>query len=99
MTNLFAVAKIPSDNQIRKLLDPISPTHFQADFAWIHQELRKSGHLQAFADYQGMYLIIFDGVVFHSSEKLSCEHCTHRQDRSGTTRYLVLRAGNLCLIS
>ena len=87
VSNLFAVEKIPSDNQIRKLLDPITPAHFQADFAWIHQELGHRGQLQAFADYQGTYLIAFDGVVFHSSEKISCDHCTHRQDRNGTTHY------------
>ena len=87
VTNLFEVEKIPSDNQIRKLLDPITPEQFQADFAWIHQELGKTGQLQAFADYQGTYLIAFDGLVFHSSEKISCNHCTHRQDRNGTTHY------------
>lgn len=87
VTTLFAVDKIPSDNQIRALLDPITPSHFQANFAWIHQELGQSGQLQRFADYQGTYLITFDGVVFHSSEKIHCDRCSHRQDRNGTTHY------------
>jgi hypothetical protein len=84
---LFGVAKIPSDNQIRNLLDPITPDHFQADFAWIHGELDQGHCLAPFADYKGTYLITFDGVVFHSSEKIHCENCTHRQDRNDTTHY------------
>jgi hypothetical protein len=84
---LFGVAKIPSDNQIRNLLDPVTPDHFQADFAWIHDELDQNNRLAAFADYKGTCLITFDGVVFHSSEKIHCKNCTHRQDRNGTIHY------------
>ena len=36
---LFGIAKIPSDNQLRNLLDPITPDHFQADFDWIVDDL------------------------------------------------------------
>ena len=84
---LFGVSQIPSDNQIRNLLDPVTPDHFWADFRWIHQELEQSGSLAAFQDYKSTYLIPFDGVVFHSSEKIHCDNCSHRQDRNGTTHY------------
>ena len=87
VATLFGVAKIPSDNQIRNLLDPIRPNHFHADFEWVHDELAQSGRLAAFADYQGTYLMTFDGVVFHSSEKIHCQNCSHRQDRNGTVHY------------
>jgi hypothetical protein len=84
---LFGVSRIPSDNQIRNLLDPVTPDHFHADFIWMHQELEQSGSLAAFADYKSTYLIPFDGVVFHSSEKIHCDNCSRRQDRNGTTHY------------
>lgn len=84
---LFGVSKIPSDNQIRNLLDPVTPDHFHADFIWMHQELEQSGCLAAFQDYKSTYLIPFDGVVFHSSEKIHCDNCSTRQDRNGTTHY------------
>jgi hypothetical protein len=87
VATLFGVTKIPSDNQIRNLLDPISPDHFQADFEWVHEKLARSGRLAAFVDYQGTYLLAFDGVVFHSSEKIHCANCCHRQDRQGTPHY------------
>ena len=63
VVTLFGASKIPSDNQIRNLLDPVSPDHFQADFAWVHEELAQSGRLAAFQDYQSTYLLAFDAVV------------------------------------
>lgn len=84
---LFGVSKIPSDNQIRNLLDPVTPDHFHGDFFWVHEELRQSDCLAAFQDYKSTYLIPFDGVVFHSSEKIHCDNCSTRQDRNGTTHY------------
>lgn len=87
VATLFGVENIPSDNQIRNLLDPITPDHFHADFAWVIEELERSGQLASFQAYAGTYLIAFDGVVFHSSEKIHCENCTTRQDRSGVTHY------------
>ena len=87
VSSLFGVQKIPSDNQVRNLLDPVTPDHFQPNFWWVHQELAESGALGVFQDYQSTYLVIFDGVVFHSSEKIHCQNCSHRQDSTGTEHY------------
>jgi hypothetical protein len=87
VASLFEVAKIPSDNQIRNLLDPITPEYFQADFKWVLENLAQNGCFAPFEDYQNTYLVALDGVGFHSSEKIHCENCTHRQDRAGTIHY------------
>lgn len=87
VATLFGAEKIPSDVQIRNLLDPISPDQFHADFDWVIDELDQSGHLTSFQTYAGTYAIAFDGVVFHSSEKIHCPQCSQRQDRSGVTHY------------
>ena len=87
VTRLFGVEQIPSDAQIRNLLDPILPEAFHGDFNWIQDELEKSGHLNEFKGYGETYAIAFDGVSFHSSDKIDCANCTHRRDRSGETHY------------
>ena len=87
VTRLFGAGEIPSDAQIRNLLDPISPTAFHTDFDWILDELEKSGHLSRFKNYDGTIAIAFDGVSFQSSENIHCDNCTHRRDRSGDTHY------------
>ena len=38
---LFGLEKIPTDNQIRNLLDPITPDHFHDDFEWVIDELER----------------------------------------------------------
>ena len=70
VAQLFGVGKIPSDAQIRNLLDPISPTAFHADFDWILDQLEKGGHLSRFKGYEGTVAIAFDGVSFQSSENI-----------------------------
>lgn len=87
VATLFGVEKIPSDVQIRNLLDPISPDQFHAEFDWVIDELEQSGHLTSFQTYAGTYAIAFDGVVFHSSERIHCDQCSQRQDRNGVTHY------------
>ncbi len=57
--SLFKVEQIPSDNQIRNLLDPIAPEHFQAEFEWVQQELQHPNHLAGFA---GVLALILLGV-------------------------------------
>jgi hypothetical protein len=84
---LFHVEKIPSDNQIRNLLDPVTPEHFHHDFEQVVDALEDSNRLAAFQDYKSNYLIAFDGVYYHSSEKIFCANCSHRKDRTGTVHH------------
>ena len=86
-TNLFGIRKLPSDAQIRNLLDPITPDHFHGEFNWLHEQLETSGEMASFADYQGLQLVAFDGTDYHSSKKIGCANCTKRKDRAGTTHF------------
>lgn len=78
---------IPSDEQIRNLLKPISPDHFHRNFDWLLDELAQHGQLAPFQNALGTYAITFDGVVFHSSESIHCDHCSQRRDRNGDVHY------------
>jgi hypothetical protein len=46
--SLFQLEKIPCDNQIRSLLDPITPRHLYLLFDEILSALDQSGHLEPF---------------------------------------------------
>ena len=87
VTRLFGAEQIPSDVQVRNLLDAVSPSEFHADFDWVLDELEKSGHLSDFKSYEGTLAIAFDGVNYHSSEKIYCANCNQRRDRSAETHY------------
>jgi hypothetical protein len=85
--SLFQVEKIPSDPQIRNLLDPLSPAEFQEDFWYIIDELKAKKQLEQYQNEMGTYAIALDGVAFFSSEKISCSKCLKREDRNGTEHY------------
>ena len=85
--SLFQLEKIPSDTQIRNLLDPITPDYFHSEYQWVLAELEKSGRLEDFRDHQNTLLVALDGLTYHSSPTIHCSECLQRQDSQGTLHY------------
>ena len=84
---LFQIEQLPSDPQIRNLLDPLPPAYFQSDFWFVLDELKAQGALASFRSDLNTYLIALDGVMYFSSEKISCPECSRRQDRQGVEHF------------
>jgi hypothetical protein len=83
---LFGVHAIPSDNQIRNLLDPIEPQAVGALFWDVYEQLEREGLL---AEHRGIHnnlLCGMDGTQYFSSTRICCEHCTQRE-RDGKSYY------------
>lgn len=87
LQTLFEVKSVPSDNQIRNLLDQIPATEFAPQFEWIWKELSRLGGLEMYKTSLNTQLIALDGMVYHSSTEISCACCSTRQDRSGIRHY------------
>ena len=87
LQNLFEVDNIPSDNQIRALLDRIAPSNFAPQYEWIWKELDRLGGLKGYQTSLKTRLIALDGMVYHSSTEISCDCCSTRRDRKGVTHY------------
>lgn len=85
--SLFQIDEIPSDPQIRNLLDPLSAKYFQTDFWFLLDGLRDQQYLLQFLNDLNTYAIALDGVSFFSSENISCPKCLKREDRNGTTHF------------
>ena len=85
--SLFQVEEIPSDPQIRNLVDPLSNEDFQEDFWFLLEALKEPQRLLQFRNDLKTYAIALDGVNFFSSEKISCPKCLKREDRSGTEHF------------
>ena len=84
---LFGLDKIPSDNHVRTLLDPVSPDHFHPVFAEVVTELERSGGLEAFRQLGGHVLIALDGTEYHVSGKVHCQHCSTRKRGQDKTEH------------
>ena len=83
--SLFGVHQIPSDNQIRNLLDPVPPETLFPLMATISDELYRDGYLDSFRSINHTFLIALDGTDFFSSEKISCPCCTQSKLKNGRT--------------
>jgi hypothetical protein len=86
--SLFGIAKIPSDNHIRDMLDPASPALLQPVFAeTLNQLQRVDGGLDVFRRLGGHLLIALDGSQYFGSRKVHCPNCSTRLHGKGGTEY------------
>jgi hypothetical protein len=82
--SLFGIAKIPSDNHIRDMLDPAAPALLGPVFAETIEQLRQiDGGLDMVRQLDGRVLIALDGTEYHCSQKIHCRHCSTRARGNG----------------
>ena len=84
---LFDVAQIPCDNQVRKLLDPLAPSHLDAVFLEVFEGLEQHRMLAHFRVLGDQLLVALDGTNYFSSQAIHCHHCLRRQLSNGHTLY------------
>ena len=73
---LFGMAKIPTDNDIRQMLDGASPAAFDGLF---HQAIAVAGPLEPFQCLGGRRLCALDGTEHFCSRNIHCERCLTRK--------------------
>ena len=84
---LFGMKKIPTDNYIRLMLDPVCPESLQPCFDQVIEQLRLRDGLKAFQRLGGRTLVALDGTEYFCSQKLSCPQCLTRKRANGKTEH------------
>jgi len=84
---LFGVHAIPTDNQIRSLLDATPPSALEPAYAFLFNALEQAGVVDAFRAVGGTLLVAFDGTEHFSPRAIHCECCSARRHASGKTTY------------
>jgi hypothetical protein len=84
--SLFGIEEIPSDPQIRNLLDPVPPEALSASFWEIFALLEEAGELQSYRTLNGQWLVSLDGTQYFASSKIHCKRCTVKV-RNGVESY------------
>lgn len=82
--SLFGVERIPSDPQIRNLLDPIAPAYLRPPFWAVLERLEAGGVLADYRSFSGGLLCSLDGTQYFSSTAIHCPQCTVIEQASGT---------------
>lgn len=104
--SLFGLSEIPSDNQIRNLLDPVSPEYVQPVYRQTFLALEQTGVLEKRRSFANQLLVAIDGTEYFSSKVIHCENCSHRELNNGKTNYfhsvltpVIVQPGNETVIS
>ncbi len=84
---LFGLRKIPTDNHIRSLLDPVAPSYVLPLFERVFNELDAAGQIDSFRMRNGELLIALDGTQYHHSESIHCKQCTVSEHQNGHISY------------
>lgn len=88
MKNLFGIGQIPSDTQLREILDPVDPQPLRSLFVDVFRQLQRGKALEPFVFYQGCYLLSVDGTGYFSSNKIHCPSCQEKLDKkTGAVTY------------
>jgi len=73
--SLFGVREIPTDGQIRNLLDPVDPLSLGEPFWEVLARLQARKQLEGYRGVGDTWLISLDGSVYFSSQKIHCDNC------------------------
>jgi hypothetical protein len=84
---IFGIEKISSDNQLRYILDPISPNYFAPVYLSLVQWLQERRKIEEFRSVNGNILIPLDGTGFFSSHEIYCSQCSVKEHKDGSRTY------------
>ena len=84
---LFGLHSLPSDNQIRNLLDPVSPEYLWPLYRQIFQALDQQAVLPGYRSFGQQLLVAIDGTTYFGSKKIHCPNCSQRVLSNGETQY------------
>ena len=84
---VFGLTDIPSDSQMRTILDPIDLSFLRNPFRSIFRLLQRSKDFEKMTFIDGHYLLSGDGTGFYSSNKVSSPACCEKKSTNGGTIY------------
>jgi len=84
---LFGIENIPQDSQLREVLDNIPSEQLAPVFKDFFSRLRRHKHLENYAILPNVLMCSIDGTQYYSSKKINCDHCLHKEHKTGEKTY------------
>jgi hypothetical protein len=86
--NIYRIeGAIPSDNQMRGILDQVNPQLLRPLFQACFKRFREAGLIREYEYRDKQVIVSIDGVEHFSSTKVHCPNCTTRQHRNKEISY------------
>lgn len=84
---VYGIDEVPSDTQMRAILDEVEPDELRVVFKDVIQQLQRGKELEKMA-YLGGYLVSLDGTLYFTSKTVHCANCLERENkRTGEVTY------------
>ena len=88
LQRIYRIRCIPSDTQMRTILDQVPPKRLRPVFKQVFGTLRQQKVLRRLCFMGHYYLVSLDGTGYFSSKKVHCDQCLERQNsRTGEITY------------
>jgi hypothetical protein len=87
LRSVFGLQAIPSDTQLRSILDEANPEQVRPVYQEVFRQLQRGKVLEDYEFLDGHYLLALDGVEYFCSQKVHCDQCMTRHHRNGETSY------------
>ncbi len=87
LSTLYGVQQVPSDSQMRSILDTVDPAELRGTFRTLHSALQRGQVLNDYLSFDGRYLLSIDGTGLFSSTRVSCPHCCMKKRRQGEDEF------------
>jgi hypothetical protein len=80
LRRIYKLEKVPSDTQMRTIIDEVKPEEFRGQYKGAIEGLEKSKVLRKMNYLGGYYLLSVDGTGHYSSKKVHCATCLTKKD-------------------
>lgn len=84
---VFGIGRIPSDSQMRSILDPLSVKELRRPSKSIFAQLQRGKVLEKMTWLGGYHLLALDGTGIYTSEKMGSDYCLRKRKRNGKEEY------------
>jgi len=96
LERVFGVKAIPSDTQMREILDGVPMEPLRRVLPQTFEQMRRVGWTARFVTEVGSekyYPVVLDGSEYFHSTQIHCPHCLHQRQANGERHYLHLVVG------
>jgi hypothetical protein len=87
LQQIYGLGRVPSDTQMRTILDPLSPEEIKPLFKAVFEQLEEGQGLAGMKYLGGYYLLSLDGTEYFASSKVHCAACLVKKTRKGEETY------------
>ena len=87
LKTLFNVHETPKKNQMKDIIDEVSPEDWSVIYKEYFSRLQRGKHLKQYEFINGYYVCSIDATQYFSSNNIHCDQCLIREHKNGEITY------------